>query len=40
MEPVLYSENDYVVTNPSANIISQQLHLYGGDRVAVGGLVR
>ena len=40
MEPIYYGAGEYVVTQPSANIVSESLQLYGADNVLVGGLVR
>lgn len=40
MEPIYYTDKEYIVTMPSANIISGELNLYGAENVLVGGLVR
>ena len=40
MDPIYYNKGEYIVTSPSANIIADQIMLYGADNVLVGGLVR
>lgn len=39
MDPIYYNKGEYIVTSPSANIIADQIMLYGADNVLVGGLV-
>lgn len=40
MEPIYFTDDEYLVTQPSANIVSTRLNLFGAENVLVGGLVR